>query len=129
MAQVAPRLPFSDLQRPVASGSTAKACPNHRGARGEFQCAEPIAVGRSLLSDTSFQTGAYQTPACGGLFQKTALTRVYAAAKATAMRQGRLVLDIFNLVKRFQSVGQWKAVLFLEHQRYDETPLDLRVVS
>ena len=63
---------------------------------------------------------------CG---RKAAMARVYAAAAASTQFQQNNIREVVKLIARMRDHGEWDPILMLEHVRYDETPLDMRVYT
>ena len=63
---------------------------------------------------------------CG---RKAAMARVYAAAAASTQFQQNSIREVVKLIARMRDHGEWDPILMLEHVRYDETPLDMRVYT
>ena len=61
------------------------------------------------------------------LDHKQVLKRVRAAAEMAIQQQSKSLDTIVMHVDNMVSLGQWKALLYLEHVCYDETTLDIRV--
>ena len=88
----------------------------------------PLSWGADYLVKRLFHRMHSKFEHVQGCSRSLAIDRVYAAAAAATQQQHQVVLTIPSLVKRLSSLEQWEPILFLEHIRYDETPLDVRVV-
>ena len=62
-----------------------------------------------------------------GIARRTALRRARAAAEFTLTSQEDMLEGLLSVVKTRSNAGSWKAVLFVEHVRFDETTVDTRV--
>ena len=59
----------------------------------------------------------------------TSQRRIQAAAEANVSTQEKDIVKIVEHIHRMVGNKQWKGIFFIEHQDYDETPLDVRVAS
>ena len=87
----------------------------------------PLAWGADYLVNHLFHRMHSKFEHVHSCSPKLAVDRTFAAAAAATQQQHQVALRIPSLVKRLASLAQWEPIFFLQHIRYDETPLDVRV--
>ena len=101
---------------------------------GEVEVAENEAIipetalawgGRYLKQNFFHRTGRFQE--CSGVSVGVARQRTHAAAKTSGSAQAGALVEILELVKKMTDLKQWRAIACVEHSRYDETPLIIRL--
>ena len=84
-------------------------------------------MGARILYERFGQRVARVSEAVGDIHRKNVLKRVRAAAQALFQHQGQTLETLFQVVKDMVSLGQWRALAYVEQLAYDETKLDVRV--